>query len=169
MDARQALLPGQDLVERGLGDLARGCESEASLLVAMAAARLRALGYDVPDGGEPRPGHRLYEPLAEKTDDAHSRYNALIGRMTMLRARGGACAPPLTPRAYSQALSKLERGFDQDLEDVRAMRERGLIDPPGLREFYARIEPELSASRRSALPRSEGGSSRRPRAPRNGF
>ncbi len=31
---------------------------------------------------------------------------------------------------YSQALSKLERGFDQDLEDVRAMRERGLIDPP---------------------------------------
>jgi len=44
---------------------------------------------------------------------------------------------------YSQALSKLERGFDQDLEDVRAMRERGLIDPPGLREFYARLEPEL--------------------------
>jgi len=82
VDAWQALLPGQDLVERGLGDLARGRESEASLLVAMAAARLRALGYDVPDGGQPRPGHRLYELLAEKTDDAHSRYNALIGRMT---------------------------------------------------------------------------------------
>lgn len=44
---------------------------------------------------------------------------------------------------HSQALSKLERGFDQDLEDVRAMRERGLIDAPGLRELYARIEPEL--------------------------
>ncbi len=29
---------------------------------------------------------------------------------------------------YSQALAKLERGFEQDLDDVRAMAARGLID-----------------------------------------
>jgi hypothetical protein len=46
----------------------------------MAAPRLRALGIDVPAGGGERPSHRLYELLSEN-DDAHSRYNALVGRM----------------------------------------------------------------------------------------
>lgn len=44
---------------------------------------------------------------------------------------------------YSQALSKLERGLDRDLDDVRAMRERGLIEPDQLRELFAAVEPEL--------------------------
>ncbi len=44
---------------------------------------------------------------------------------------------------YSQALSKLERAFDQDLEDVRAMLDRRLIDPAVALELFARIEPEL--------------------------
>jgi hypothetical protein len=44
---------------------------------------------------------------------------------------------------YSQALSKIERGFDQDRSDVRTMIERGLVDPPRLRELYDAIEPEL--------------------------
>src|SRR5450759_3786092 len=44
---------------------------------------------------------------------------------------------------YSQALSKIERGFGQDLEDVGRMIERGLVEPPRLRELYAAIEPEL--------------------------
>jgi hypothetical protein len=44
---------------------------------------------------------------------------------------------------YSQALSKIERGFAQDLEDVRTMIARGLVDPGHLREFYEAIEPEL--------------------------
>jgi hypothetical protein len=44
---------------------------------------------------------------------------------------------------YSQALSKIERGFDQDVDDVRSMIERGLVDPPRLRELYDTIEPEL--------------------------
>jgi hypothetical protein len=44
---------------------------------------------------------------------------------------------------YSQALSKIERGFDQDLTDVRTMIERGLVEPPRLRELYEAIEPEL--------------------------
>jgi hypothetical protein len=45
--------------------------------------------------------------------------------------------------AYSQALSKIERGFEQDLKDVRAMLENGLVNPSRLRELYTQIEPEL--------------------------
>jgi hypothetical protein len=44
---------------------------------------------------------------------------------------------------YSQALGKLERGHDQDLADVRAMIERGLVVPARAREYYDEIEPEL--------------------------
>jgi hypothetical protein len=44
---------------------------------------------------------------------------------------------------YSQALSKIERGFEQDLADVRTMIERGLVEPARLRELYEAIEPEL--------------------------
>lgn len=59
-------LPGYDLVSAGLADLSRGQESEASLLVAMAAPRLRAIGIDVPLGADEREAsHRLYELLAE--------------------------------------------------------------------------------------------------------
>jgi hypothetical protein len=75
-------LPGHELVSEGLADLASGRESESALLVAMAASRLRAVGFDVPVGGGERPSHRLYELLsAEGCKDAHSRYNALVARM----------------------------------------------------------------------------------------
>jgi hypothetical protein len=74
-------LPGHELVSSGLSDLARGRESEASLLVQMAAPRLRALGVAVPDSGVERPSHRLYLLLAEHGGGAHSRYNALVGRI----------------------------------------------------------------------------------------
>jgi hypothetical protein len=74
-------LPGHELVSTGLLDLAAGRESESSLLVAMAAPRLRTLGFDVPEGGGERPSHRLYELLSETEQGAHSRYNALVGRI----------------------------------------------------------------------------------------
>jgi hypothetical protein len=73
-------LPGHELVSAGLIDLAAGRESEASLLVAMAAPRLQALGFDVPDGGGENPAHRLYE-LLDRDVGAHSHYNALVGRI----------------------------------------------------------------------------------------
>jgi len=73
--------PGHDLVSAGLADLAAGRESEASLLVSMAAPRLRALGFAVPVGMVDRPSHRLYELVAEGEGGAHSRYNALVGRI----------------------------------------------------------------------------------------
>jgi hypothetical protein len=44
---------------------------------------------------------------------------------------------------YSQALSKIERGFEQDLVDVRTMMERGFVDTSRLRELYEAIESEL--------------------------
>jgi Nucleotidyltransferase of unknown function (DUF6036) len=44
---------------------------------------------------------------------------------------------------YSQALSKLERGFELDLEDVRSMVGSGQIDPEKLRELFKLVEPVL--------------------------
>lgn len=44
---------------------------------------------------------------------------------------------------YSQALSKIERGFSQDLDDVAQMLNSGLVEPSRLREIYDTIEPEL--------------------------
>jgi hypothetical protein len=44
---------------------------------------------------------------------------------------------------YSQALSKIERGFAHDLADVQDMRKSGLIEPERLAELYEAIEPEL--------------------------
>ena len=44
---------------------------------------------------------------------------------------------------YAQALAKVERGHRQDVDDVRAMLERGLVEPGRLREYFTAIEPEL--------------------------
>ena len=44
---------------------------------------------------------------------------------------------------YSQALSKIERGFAQDLDDVQSMMSRGLVERGRLRELFDEIEPEL--------------------------
>jgi hypothetical protein len=85
-------LPGNDLVMRGLADLRSGRETECALLVAMAAPRLRALGIDVPPSPWPDPSHRLYDLLGETVEDAHSRYNALVGRIVSF-ARAAEHAP----------------------------------------------------------------------------
>jgi len=44
---------------------------------------------------------------------------------------------------YSQALSKLERGFELDLEDVQSMVQGGEIEPGKLLELYEAVEAEL--------------------------
>ncbi len=81
MNDVHASFPGHELVSAGLVDLAAGRESEASLLVSMAAPRLRALGFAVPASAQEHPSHRLYELIAEHGGGAHSRYNALVGRV----------------------------------------------------------------------------------------
>ncbi len=44
---------------------------------------------------------------------------------------------------YAQALAKIERGHRQDLEDIRAMMDRGLVDPKTIRRFFDEMEPLL--------------------------
>lgn len=44
---------------------------------------------------------------------------------------------------YAQAIAKVERSHTQDLEDVREMVRRGLVDPAHALEYYRKIEPEL--------------------------
>lgn len=75
------LLPGAELVDKGLSDLAEERETVESLLVSIGAPRLRALDFKVtspfPDAEE-----RLYTLLAlEDPDGAHARYNALVRRL----------------------------------------------------------------------------------------
>ncbi len=80
----EALLPGQELVEQGLADLARAELSDAALLVLIAGPRLRRLGIPVPERRSQQPfEHQLYERLEERMGTAaHSYYNGLIRRMT---------------------------------------------------------------------------------------
>lgn len=44
---------------------------------------------------------------------------------------------------YAQALAKIERGHAQDVEDVRNMFTRGLVEPGRLLELFDRIATEL--------------------------
>lgn len=44
---------------------------------------------------------------------------------------------------YAQALSKVERGHTQDVEDVQHLISHGLVDPREARAYYAQIEPQL--------------------------
>ena len=84
-------LPGADLVEAGLRDVAAGAETVESLLVSVGRPRLRALGFDVPHRFD-EPERRLYELLsAEDPDSAHSRYNALVRRLVSFE-RAAECA-----------------------------------------------------------------------------
>ncbi|MBI4521468.1 MAG: hypothetical protein HY701_11570 [Gemmatimonadetes bacterium] len=44
---------------------------------------------------------------------------------------------------YAQALAKVERGHAQDVEDVREMIARRLVDPARALEYFARVESDL--------------------------
>jgi hypothetical protein len=84
VSAGRALLPGEDLVEHGVADLAAGTESVAALLVAIGAPRLRRLGLALPaTQALPRePEQRLYRLLCRSEGrGAHSSYNALVRRL----------------------------------------------------------------------------------------
>lgn len=75
-------LPGAELIEKGLADLAGGIASVEALLVAIGRPRLARLGLEIPNHNHPEPEHELYLLLADSdSDSAHSRYNALIRRL----------------------------------------------------------------------------------------
>jgi hypothetical protein len=44
---------------------------------------------------------------------------------------------------YGQALSKLQRGHDRDLQDVHSFVRDGLVDVARVRDLFGQIEPEL--------------------------
>lgn len=44
---------------------------------------------------------------------------------------------------YAQALAKIERGHAQDVDDVREMLRRGLVEPGALLRYFEAIEPRL--------------------------
>lgn len=74
-------LPGGDLVDAGLADLAAGRKTVESCLVSLAAPRLRREGVPVgPVVEDPEAG--LYERIDREAGDlAHARYNALLRRI----------------------------------------------------------------------------------------
>ena len=74
-------VPGGDLVDAGLADLAEGKTTRESLAVSLAAPRLRREGVPI-TVFESNPEHRLYDLLAQTEGDlAHSRYGAYLRRL----------------------------------------------------------------------------------------
>lgn len=84
-------LPGAEVVEPGLQDLARGAETIEALLVSIAAPRLRNLGFIVasPVADAELKLYRLLS--AQHGNAAHGKYNALVRRMVSFQ-RAAACA-----------------------------------------------------------------------------
>ncbi len=78
-----ARLPGAELIESGIAALRRGEHTTESLLVALAAARLRAIGLDIPSTADriPHPNLALYAVVRNGGGD-HFDYNALLGRLS---------------------------------------------------------------------------------------
>ncbi len=85
------LLPGAELIEKGIADLRNGVESPEALLVSIGAPRLERLGFHL-HSPFASPEHKLYALLAdEDPDSAHSRYNALVHRLVSFE-RAAECA-----------------------------------------------------------------------------
>jgi hypothetical protein len=90
MDLRS--LPGHELIEKGLSDLASERERVEALVVAIGAERLRHAGIAVPPRVPTDPEKRLYALLSKnEPDSAHSRYNALIRQLVSFE-RAAECA-----------------------------------------------------------------------------
>ena len=79
-------LPGAELVASGIAALRRDELTVEALLVLAGASRLRAAGLEIPKGPARSAEsweHALYGAIAaEQRRGAHSRYNALIRRLT---------------------------------------------------------------------------------------
>ena len=74
-------LPGGDIVDAGLADLAAGRTTAEALAVSLASPRLRREGVPI-SSVEEDPERRLYDLLRRSDADlAHARYNAWLGRL----------------------------------------------------------------------------------------
>lgn len=83
-------LPGGELVDGGLADLAAGVESVGSLLVSLAAPRLKREGVPIPRGVMGDADVRLYR-LLERTHGelAHARY---LAHLQQVESFADACS-----------------------------------------------------------------------------
>jgi hypothetical protein len=83
-----AALPGGDLIERGVEDLARGLNTAEAALVEVAHTRLSALGVQVPDIEESDTAAelRLYARLASRHPerDPYPLYSAWLEQLDSL-------------------------------------------------------------------------------------
>ena len=79
----EPLLPGEELVKEGLSDLSQARVTDCSLLLLVAAPRLRRLGVKIPIQPSSRSyEHQLYTRLEERLGaGAHSYYNSLLRRI----------------------------------------------------------------------------------------
>ena len=77
-NSRNAQLPGEELVRRGLADLQAGHRTVPAYLVQVARARLSRAGLICAAEGNTDAELQLYRLLREEGGDAYSRYNALM-------------------------------------------------------------------------------------------
>ena len=88
------------MVDEGLADLAAGRTSAASLLVSLAAPRLRREGVPVANP-QPDPELRLYRLLSSAAGDlGYARYNA---HLRLIVSFADACPVARTARATREA------------------------------------------------------------------
>lgn len=90
--ARCPDLPGAELVAEGLADLQARRESDAALLVSMAAPRLRLLGIPVAAPFDDPEAHLFDRLAARHGDAAHGRFNALVRRIVSFARAAALCA-----------------------------------------------------------------------------
>jgi hypothetical protein len=75
-------LPGEELILKGIADLAEGHHNIGTCLVRIAANRLSRAGIPLPDGISPENAELdLYALLTPMGNSAHSAYNSLIRQL----------------------------------------------------------------------------------------
>lgn len=78
-------LPGAEIVLAGIADIEAGRRTVNASAVQSAASRLSRIGFaPLPSASEDAPAaHALYRQLSDELGDgAHSRYNAILARVT---------------------------------------------------------------------------------------
>ena len=105
-----------------------------SVVFAILAASLAVLGvYSV-----------LSYAVAQRTREFAIRaaVGASRGRLVTMVLREGALMSG-AGIIIGTALAKIERGHEQDREDVRTMLARGLVRPEAIRDAFSTLEPRL--------------------------
>lgn len=89
-------LPGGEMIDQGLDDLTAGRETAESLVVSLAAPRLRREGVPLPQALLPDADRRLYRLLEKAHGDlAHARY---LARLRQVASFADACRFARTDR-----------------------------------------------------------------------